>query len=80
MSSESHVSWTFNVSGTLGDKYLPVVEDVFRTIVIQLTVQLLIAAVDGDRFFSGSFFLVLMYILLGTITYHLIVKALVKIK
>lgn len=80
MSSDSYPVWTLNVSGYLGEKYIDVVEDILRTIVIQVTVQLLISAIDGDPFFSGSFWLVLMYILLGTATYHLLVKTVISIK
>lgn len=71
--------WTLDVSGILGPKYLPAVEDATRTIIIQITVQLLMSAIDGDPFFSGSFWLVLMYIILGTAGYHLLFRNAVRI-
>lgn len=77
--SDKCASWTIDVSGTLGPKYLAAIEDAARTVVIQLTVQLLMSAIDGDPFFSGTFWLVLMYILLGTAGYHLIFSNVVRI-
>ena len=71
--------WTLDVSGIFGPKYLPAVEDAARTVIIQLTVQLLMSAIDGDPFFSGAFWLVLMYIILGTAGYHLLFKNVVHI-
>ena len=65
---------TIDVSKILGERYVPVLEDISRTIVIQIIVQFLMSAIDGDPFFSGSFWLVLMYVLIGTVSYHLIVK------
>lgn len=77
--SDRCAKWTLDVSGSFGAKYVPAVEDAVRTVVIQLTVQLLMSAVDGDPFFSGSFWLVLMYIILGTAGYHLLFKNAVAI-
>ena len=67
-----------NVSGKVGREYIPMVEDISRTVVIQLVVQAMLAAVDGDSsFFSGTFWLILTYIVLATMAYHLLVKRLV---
>lgn len=64
-----------DVSGTVGKEYVPLAEDLARTLVIQLLVQLLVAAVDDSTsFFSAQFFIVLTYVLLGVATYHLLLK------
>jgi|LauGreDrversion4_2_1035121.scaffolds.fasta_scaffold686090_1 hypothetical protein len=68
------------VSSRLGPEYVPVVEDVVRTLVIQIVVQALIAVVDPDAgFFSPVFWLILCYVILGTLSYHLLFKKLVEI-
>lgn len=77
--SDRCAKWKIDVSGTFGSKYLPAAEDAARTLVIQLTVQLLMSAIDGDPFFSGAFWLVLMYIILGTAGYHLLFRNLISI-
>jgi hypothetical protein len=64
-----------DVSGTIGKEYVPLAEDLTRTLVIQLLVQMLVAAVDDSAsFFSAQFFIVLIYVLLGVSAYHLLVK------
>ncbi len=64
-----------DVSGTVGAEYLPLAEDVARTLVIQVMVQLLMASSDGATpFFSADFFFCLVYVLLGVGAYHLLLK------
>jgi hypothetical protein len=66
-----------DVSGTVGKEYVPLAEDLVRTLVIQLLVQMLVAAVDDSTsFFSAQFFIVLIYVLLGVAAYHLLAKRL----
>ena len=64
-----------DVSGTLGKEYIPLVEDLARTLVIQLLVQMLVAAVDDSTpFFSPDFVIVLIYVMIGVAAYHLLLK------
>ena len=64
-----------DVSGSLGREYIPLVEDLARTVVVQVLVQMLVAAVDDSvPFFSSEFFVVLLYLLLGVSAYHLLLK------
>lgn len=74
MASKETPVYRLDVSGTIGARYIPLVEELIRTVVIQVLVQLFLSIVDGDPFFSGSFWLVLIYILLGISTYHLIFR------
>lgn len=69
-----------DVSGSIGERYIPLVNDLLRTLVIQVTVQLLMSAVDGDPLWSGSFWLVLLYILIATVGYHLLFTHAVVVK
>eukprot|EP00873_Tetraselmis_striata_P033968 jgi/Tetstr1/454232/TSEL_041151.t1 len=65
------------VGSYIGPEYVAVVEDVVRTLIIQLVVQALLAAIDPDSgFFSPVFWLVLGYVVLGTMVYHLVFKRL----
>ena len=65
-----------DLSGTVGREYVPLAEDVARTLVIQVMVQMLVvAASDGATpFFSADFFLCLLYVVLGVCAYHLLLK------
>jgi len=68
-----------DVSGNLGKQYLQLSDDIARLLVIQITVQLLMSTIDGDTFFSASFWIVLLYLILGIAAYHLLFKNLVDI-
>jgi hypothetical protein len=72
-------AWTWDVSATLGEEYKPMANDVIRLVTTQLVVQFLLCIVDGENnpFFSGVFWLVLLYLVLGVMTYHLVVCKLV---
>jgi hypothetical protein len=69
--------WTLKVSQAWGPEYVAVVDDVLRTLIIQIIVQALLAAVDSNTtFFSSMFWLILMYLVLGIAFYHLLFKKL----
>jgi hypothetical protein len=72
----------WDISTRLGAEYVPMVNDLMRVACMQVTVQLLLSMVDGDNnpFFSGVFWLVLLYLLLGVATYHLAFVRLVAVK
>jgi hypothetical protein len=65
--------YTWDIGSKLGEEYVRMVNDMLRTAVIQVSVQLLLSLVDGDNntFFSGVFWLVLLYLQLGVVAYHL---------
>jgi hypothetical protein len=68
-----------DVSSVLGKEYLPLAEDLARTLVIQVLVQLLVAAVDDSApFLSADFLIVLVYVLLGVAAYHLLLRRAVR--
>lgn len=68
------------VGSRLGKEYIPVVEDVLRTLVIQVVVQALLAVIDPESgFFSPVFWLILGYVVLGTLFYHLLFRRLLII-
>ena len=72
--------YKLRVGARLGPEYVAAAEDVARTLVIQVAVQALLAAVDPDAgFFSPVFWLILGYVVLGTLCYHLVFKKLVEI-
>lgn len=72
--------YKLRVGDRIGKEYVPVVEDVVRTLVIQVVVQALLAVIDPDAgFFSPVFWLILGYVVLGTLCYHLLFKKLIAI-
>jgi len=69
------------IGSILGKEYVPVAEDIARTLVIQVVAQGLLSVVDPDAgFFSPVFWLILGYVVLGTLCYHLVFKSLVVIE
>lgn len=65
--------YTINVPNK---EYIPMIEDISRMVIVQLTIQFLyfINNKDGDAFFSIDFLLLLVYIVLGVCIYWLIFK------
>ena len=72
--------YTLDVGKKLGPEYIPVAEDIVRTLTIQIVVQILLSVIDQDSgFFSPVFWLILAYVVLGTLVYHLVLKNLLLI-
>lgn len=73
--------YVWDISSRIGPEYVPMVNDMMRTVCMQVTVQLLLSMVDSENnpFFSGVFWLVLLYLLLGVTTYHLLFTKLVAV-
>lgn len=72
--------WTLDVGSRFGTEYIPLVEDITRTLVIQVFIQGLLSIIDNDSgFFSPVFWLILSYVVLATLVYHLVFKKLVQI-
>lgn len=69
----------WDVGSRIGEDYVPMVEDMLRVSVIQIVMQLLLSLVDPDNnpFFSGTFWLVLLYLMLGIVTYHALFRRVV---
>ena len=61
-------------------EYVGLVEDIVRMVTIQFTIQFLYFINTGAPFFSGDFFLLVIYIVLGVCVYWLIFKKLVLFK
>lgn len=73
--------YKLSVGSRLGKEYVPVVEDIARTLIIQIVVQALLAVIDPDAgFFSPVFWLILGYIILGILCYHLLFKKMIVIE
>ena len=69
------------VSSVLGDEYIPLLNDLSRMITLQIIIQLMLSMRDPIEypFFSQHFFELLFYIILGLMTYWLVVKKLFKL-
>ena len=69
------------VSSVLGDEYIPLINDLSRMITLQVIIQLMLSMRDPVEypFFSQHFFELLFYIVLGLITYWLVVRKLFKL-
>lgn len=66
------------VSTFFGDEYIPLINDLSRMITLQVIIQLMLSMRDSKEypFFSQHFFELLFYIVLGLMTYWLVVKKL----
>lgn len=72
--------YNVDVGKTLGTSYVPLAEDVFKTVTIQVVVQLMLSAIDPNSgFFNPVFWLILAYLILGLLVYHLVLKKLIVI-
>lgn len=69
------------VSTFFGDEYIPLINDLARMITLQVIIQFMLSMRDSKEypFFSQHFFELLFYIVLGLMTYWLVVKKLFKL-
>jgi|TARA_B110000093_G_C12958613_1_gene406062 hypothetical protein len=69
------------VSDFLGNEYIPLLNDLARMITLQVTIQIMLSMRDPIEypFFSQHFFELLFYIVLGLMTYWLVVKKIFKL-
>jgi hypothetical protein len=70
-----------DISSYLGDEYIPLLNDLSRMITLQIIIQLMLSLRDPEEypFFSQHFFELLFYIILGLMTYWLVIKKLFKL-
>jgi hypothetical protein len=70
-----------DVSSNIGEEYIPLMDDVTRMITLQVIIQLMLSLRDSNEypFFSQQFFELLFYIVLGLMTYWLIIRKVLKI-
>jgi hypothetical protein len=63
-------------------EYIPLIDDIARVVLIQISIQLLLYATDPNenQFFTADFFLLVIYIVLGVCLYWLVFKKLVVFK
>lgn len=72
--------YKLDIGALAGEEYVPLADDILRTLVIQITVQALLSVIDPNAgFFSPVFWLILGYVVIGTMCYHLLVKKLVVV-
>lgn len=78
--TEPPALFLWDVSAALGPSYIKLVNDLVSLLVVQLVVQALLSAASDDvSLFDPSFWVVLFFMALGVLTYHLGVKRLVAV-
>ena len=72
--------YTIDISKVWGKEYLAMMDDIARFVAIQIIIQVLLYTMDGNSFpfFSGDFFLLLLFIVIGVMFYHLVLRRLVS--
>jgi heme/copper-type cytochrome/quinol oxidase subunit 4 len=60
--------------------YIPMIDDIARVVMIQISIQLLLFATDPEqnKFFTIDFVLLVTYIVLGVSLYWLVFKKLIR--
>ncbi len=58
-------------------EYLPLINDIIRMAVIQITAQLMYSTRNSQNFFSTNFIQMLSFILLGITVYWLIIRKII---
>ena len=68
------------ISNNVGEEYVPLLNDVLRMVTLQIIIQLMLSLRDNEEypFFSQNFFELLFYIVLGLMTYWLVIKKVIK--
>jgi hypothetical protein len=86
MSSQNHFFvnqeslYKVDISALWGKEYIPMMDDIVRFVAIQSIIQLMLYTMDGKLFplFSTDFLLLVMFIVIGVMFYHLVVKRFVR--
>ena len=70
-----------DVTTLVGDEYVPLVDDTMRMLTLQVIIQFMLMLRSPKEYsmLSESFFELLFYIILGLMTYWLVIRKLVKI-
>lgn len=79
--SQAHGAiFTVDISKRFGAEYVAMFDDVSRFVAIQIVIQLLLYTMDGNMFpfFSADFLLLILFIVIGVMFYHLVVKRFVR--
>ena len=74
--------YTIDISGRWGKEYIPMMDDILRFVAIQFMIQILMYSMDASMFpfFSPDFFLLLIFIVIGVMFYHLVFKRIIAFK
>lgn len=67
--------YKIDISSLWGKEYVTMMDDIARFVAIQFMIQLLLFTMDGSSFpfFSADFLLLLMFIVIGVMFYHLVI-------
>lgn len=68
--------YELDISDTIGEEYIPMIEDVSRMITLQIIIQFMLHLRDSEQypFFSEGFFELLFYIILGLVFYWMVMR------
>ena len=71
--------YTVDITSRWGKEYIPMLNDIARFVAIQFIIQLLLYTMDAAMFpfFSTDFLLLLLFIAIGVMFYHLVLSKLV---
>ena len=82
MEPSSAAIYDINISDMLGQEYISMFNDMARFIIIQVAIQLMLCTMNPDRFkfFSGDFFMLLLFVVIGVLMYWLVFKKIFNFK
>ena len=71
-----------DITTAMGAEYIPMFNDIARFVMIQVGIQIMLSLTDGAKFpfFSSEFFLLVSFIVVGVMLYHLVFKNVVEFK
>lgn len=74
--------YTVDITKFIGAEYVDMFNDMARFVIIQIAIQLMLFIMDSSKFpfFSGDFFILLLFIIIGVMLYWLIFKKIVSFK
>lgn len=72
----------FDISRCFGEEYVPYLDDLFRMVMIQLSIQFMFFIMDPSKYqlFSQEFLTLLLYVVLGVTVYWLVFKKIIQFK
>ena len=76
------VCYTIDISSKWGPEYVGYLQDLFRMVILQVTIQGMFSMMDSEKycFFTEDFGITLLFIILGVSVYWLVFKKFVNIR
>ena len=72
--------YQINITESFGPEYVELFNDISRFVIIQIAIQIMLVTVDPTAYslFSGDFLILLLFVIIGVLTYWLVFRKIIS--